>query len=147
VWSASATIDADEYEEIGFVKRNTGTPNTAARRVSSSALDLSPTNAWSTASQKTLGMNYSGTTLTLYDAADKTTKNLNGSAQNAVAFSSNLVFGLGAWRTVGTDPTYQLVQTNLDYMGVLVFNAAISDATFQTYRAEFHAINYGVVLT
>lgn len=124
IWTASATINETNSQQIALIRRN-ATSSVRRQQAEGSGNDVNFAGQAANVA-RIVAVQHTGTAISVWD--NSTTKAVNVASQNTGPFSTDLDFALFASRTLGPPGAYASVQCSLDFYEIVIENTARSDA-------------------
>lgn len=145
VWSWSDTTNATDAEQIAVIRRPTLPPILRRQKVSATPNNVSWGTAHVMGTPRIVAVRHTGTAVTVWDTS--VTKALADVAQDAPAFSNELVFMIGAMETAAaTDPSIARASCAMNFCEIIGEGEAKSDAKIQQAITDL-AAKWGITLT
>lgn len=143
VWSWSDTVNNTDAQQIAFIRRSM---NCSIRRqvVVATTNDVTWGAGHPVGGARIVAVRHTGATISVWD--NSLTKAVDGAAQDAPPFNSELIFRLGATEIQhGTDPTIGAVAGAMDLCEIIIEGESKSDAEIQQAIRDL-AAKWGITL-
>ena len=142
-WSWSDTVNNTDAQQIAFIRRST---NWSIRRqaVTATTNDVTWGSGHPVGAARIMAVRHTGATISVWDYS--LTKAVDGAAQDAPPFNSELIFRLGATEVQhATDPMIGAVAGAMDLCEIIIEGESKSDADIQQAIRDL-AAKWGIAL-